>query len=108
MNGWGGSAPASPQPLRSKIMTDPTIKLHIDKAAEVKAIVDNANALLLKAKSLLEGTRATLEALSEFQHPKLRMEFPYHLRNGGPETVTPSIVINAQVSRINALLGDRA
>jgi hypothetical protein len=71
-------------------------------------VIDNANALLTKTKRALEEARVTLEALAEYQHPKLDMRAPYHHDKGNRDATRPADVIRVEVARINALLGDRA
>jgi len=91
-------------------MTD-TLKDHFENCKQVSKIVDDANALLTKVQSELFIARETLEALAQYQHPKLAMNMPYRMADGQSERekpVQPAYVISRQVARINALLGDRA
>ena len=53
-------------------------------------------------------TRVVLEGLSDYQHPKLQMDVPYQIRLSDDKAMSPKAVINRQIDRINALLGDRA
>lgn len=89
-------------------MTVTTIKQHFEDCKQVSVVIDNANALLTKTKRALEEARATLEALVEYQHPKLDMRAPYHQGSGSRDASRPAEVIRVEVARINALLGDRA
>ncbi|GGE30210.1 hypothetical protein GCM10011360_17830 [Primorskyibacter flagellatus] len=86
-----------------------TVQEHFEECKQIDQIVDQANALLTKVRNELVIARAVLEALSEYQHPKLAMAVPYQFRQDlGDKHVTPRTVIDAEITRINALLGDRA
>ncbi len=87
-----------------------TVKEHFEDCKQVSDVIDNANALLTKCQRELDAARAALEALKEYQHPKMKMDVPYHFRpsSGDRQTVTPAALIDKEVARINQLLGDRA
>lgn len=87
-----------------------TVKEHFENCKSVARVVDDANALLTKVQKELCAARATLEALQDEQHPRVRMNVPYHMRTGSRDQMVelPETVIKWQIERINALLGDRA
>lgn len=90
-----------------------SIKEHMDDSNQVKRLVDDANALLARARDELATVREVLSSLSDFQHPKVimkRTDASYLAREVaecGDRDFTPSHLIGKQIARINALLGDR-
>lgn len=90
-----------------------SIKDHMDESDQVKKLVDEANALLGRAREELATIREVLTSLRDFQHPKMlirRADTSYLTRevaNCGDRDFTPAHLIDRQVARINALLGDR-
>lgn len=85
-----------------------TVKAHLEESDRVEAIVKDANAMVKKLQAELATTRVVLEGLSDYQHPKLQMDVPYQIRLSDDKAMSPKAVINRQIDRINALLGDRA
>lgn len=86
-----------------------TVKDHFEACRDVSKLIDDANALATKLQAELKVSRAAFEALVDFQHPKLMMDYPYEMRrNNDLKNGTPATVIKSQIERINALLGDRA
>lgn len=87
-----------------------TVKEHLDASDQVAKQIKSADALVIRLKGELSAARATLDILSEYQHPKIRLEIPYHLRcdkNRDTKSCSPRDVIEVQIDRINELLGDR-
>ncbi len=85
-----------------------TVKEHIEQSDRVTDIVKDANALVTKLQAELAISRATLEALKDYQHPLHKMQVPYAIRVARDrDEGTPVSIIHIQVSRINALLGDK-
>lgn len=84
-----------------------TVTEHFDDCKQVQDVVANANALLNKTQKQLGECRALLETLAPYQHPMLKVAVKYRpfAENG---EYTPEQLIEGQISRINALLGDRA
>ena len=91
-------------------MTKPkTVKDHIEASDRIIKTVNEANALVKKLRDRLEDIRSTLEALKPYQHDKLKMSMPCHLRaKEMPSELSPRRVIEQEIKRINAILGDRA
>lgn len=89
---------------------DKTVKQHMQAVDAVSRLLTDTATQIERLRKTLVATRTTLETLSDYQHPKLMMSVPYHLRSDGPNArdVTPATVIDAQVAAINAILGDRA
>jgi len=87
-----------------------TVQQHLEACKSVENLLTDSNAMVTRLAAALRATRDTLEALLEYQHPKLAMLPPYHLRaNSDPNrSAPPAAVIACQVKRINELLGDRA
>lgn len=88
-----------------------TVTEHFQECKQVGQLIDDSNALLTKTRNMLIQTRETLEALTDQQHPMLRMSMPYRLRSGSNREsgdYAPKAVIQRQIEEINALLGDRA
>jgi len=90
-----------------------SIKEHMAEADSVKKIVDDANGLLMKARDELATAREVLTELRVYQHPKLmidRRSVPHmvcRVADCGENNFPPLHLIDKQISRINALLGDR-
>lgn len=90
-----------------------SIKDHMDESDQVKKLVDEANALLARAREELGLIREVLNELRPFQHPKLNIrqrEANYAARrvaDCGDNDFAPLHLIDRQIARINALLGDR-
>lgn len=88
-----------------------TIKDHIDESDQVKTLIDHSNALLVKAREELVMIRESLECLRAYQHPKLVIASPgYRMKDvvgRGDRPFAPLDLIDAHVTRINALIGDR-
>ena len=92
-------------------MTDEkTVQQHMQAVEAVSKLLTDTSTQIERLRKALVATRATLEALNDYQHPAVKMPPPYHLRSDGPNArdVTPATVISAQVAAINAILGDRA
>lgn len=91
-------------------MDEKTVKQHMEACRAVEALIDDSNALVTRLHRGLCQVRETLEALREYQHPKVQMEIPYSLRqsDSNQRVVSPVDLINMQVKHINSLLGDRA
>ncbi|WP_120636061.1 hypothetical protein [Ruegeria sp. EL01] len=85
-----------------------TVKEHFEECKSVSDVIDNANALLTKCQAELMVARDLLDGLKEYQHPKLTMSVPYRLRAKNDENLPPKALIDREIDRINALLGDRA
>lgn len=84
-----------------------TVRSHLEDCKRVSDVVDNANALVIKAKRQLEEARDVLELLRENQHPKLQISVGY--RSWADEKhMTGTEIADIEIGRINALLGDRA
>ncbi len=89
-------------------MTKNTVKEHFEECKSVSDVIDNANALLTKCQAELMAARDVLEGLIDYQHPKLSLQAPYRLRSGSDKSLSPTALIELEISRINTLLGDRA
>lgn len=86
-----------------------TVKEHFENCKQVSQVVDDANALLSKVQRELAVARATLEALIDYQHPKLSMDYPYLIKGDcASPSGAPVHLIKVQIRNINELLGDRA
>lgn len=85
-----------------------TVKQHLEESDRVTELVKGANGMVSKLQAELAISRATLDALLEYQHPQLRMDVPYAIRGTRDDgKVTPASIVHKQISRINALLGDK-
>lgn len=87
-----------------------TVQQHLEAVDTIARLLKDTSAQVERLRKTLVATRGTLELLADYQHPKVKMDPPYHLRSEGPNAreVTPATVIAAQVAAINAILGDRA
>lgn len=86
---------------------------HLGQSDSVKKIIDNSNVLLTRAKDELQTAREVLTALREYQHPKVAINHrtaPYQVKTVADcpdRDFTPAHLIDKQIARISALLGDR-
>lgn len=85
-----------------------TVKQQNEEIDQVKRLLDSGNALAVKLSKELQSARVVLEGLRDYQHPKMSIDVPYHMRAKDREKVMPASLIDMQVQRINELLGDRA
>lgn len=87
-----------------------TVQQHMQAVEAVSKLLTDTTAQIERLRKALAASRATLEALADYQHPKVKMPAPYHMRASvsNDRDVTPATVIAAQVEAINATLGDRA
>ena len=84
----------------------PTVAGHLAEADRIVQHVQEANALVGRLREGLANTRRTLEALLDYQHPKLTMSEPYHQGREG-NSYPPARIIRAEIERIDLILGDR-
>ncbi|MBT9385504.1 hypothetical protein KM176_16640 [Pseudooceanicola sp. CBS1P-1] len=85
-----------------------TLTSHMHDCKSIGEAIANANALLVKTQTELQHTREVLEMLREYQHPKLVIQTTYKHWLTEEKALQPVKLIDAQIARINTLLGDRA
>lgn len=96
-----------------------TVKEHFAACKQVSEVIDDANALLTKCRDELHKARIILEMIGPYQHPKLEVPIGCNgwisdQKNMPPGWISdekympPSTLIEIEIKRINALLGDRA
>lgn len=87
-----------------------TVQQHLQACAKMESLITDSNALLNRLSNMLQQSRSILEALREYQHPKMKMDLPYSYRRGdsNQRDICPGDLIDLHVKQINALLGDRA
>lgn len=85
-----------------------TVKEHFAACKQVSEVIDDANALLTKCRDELHKARMILEMIGPYQHPKLEVPIGYNGWISDQKNMPPSTLIEIEIKRINALLGDRA
>lgn len=87
-----------------------TVKEHLEQADQLKSHVDDADKLVRKLRDELDMARAGFEFLKDFATPD------FAKKNAGfkffgefkDDTVSMRVMIEARITKINILLGDRA
>ena len=87
-----------------------TVQQHLQACTKMESLITDSNALLNRLSNMLQQSRSILEALREYQHPKMKMDLPYSYRrsDSNQRDICPGDLIDLHVKQINALLGDRA
>ncbi len=89
--------------------TDKTVTQHMSDCYAISKTIADANALVEKLQKQLQEARQIIEMLGGWSHPKLKIS-PLYGSWVPRETseLTGEAIAKIEVSRINALLGDRA
>lgn len=88
-----------------------TVAEHMADCKQFSDVLDNANALTSRAKTLLSNIRESLGVMKPAQHDLVKVRMPYHLKHGdvrNDEVGSCSMLIGRQIKQIDVLLGDRA
>jgi hypothetical protein len=90
-------------------MATKTVKEHTDETDQMVRHLKDGDSLIVKLRDQLDEARRAFKWLEEFSHPSFCKSIQYQ-RVGveGDKPATMKKVIEAQVARINATLGDAA
>ena len=90
-------------------MTDKTVFQHLADSTALAQTIADANALVVKLQKQIQEDRQIIELLGQWSHPKLNIS-PLYGTWVPRDTagLTGEAIAKMAVSRINALLGDRA
>lgn len=89
--------------------TDTNMKQQAEAITTVRNIMAAAMALPERLAKQLREARAVLEDLKEYQHPKIIINTSHAVRAATSlDQLPPAMLIEAEIKRINEILGDRA